>query len=236
MSEIVSVAYWTELVTPPQQRSSKTLRDLFGALAESCAYANYRTLQPSGAVMAGSDGGEGDDAESTFTVTPDRLQVKEQRAEGVSIDEFQDRVTHAVRGSTDALAIPFFLHQRACLQAVLHQHRHKLAMEYVARDVAHVDPSQLAGHLGTIGMLGLRCFVHPAGNGQGAVATPAYDVQIESSVQDPAYLWISVTGNFPGPLAGVEPGGVIGNVRAVYEFAESRVVPFVLGNTPPADQ
>lgn len=236
MPEIVSVAYWTELFTPPQARSAKALRDLFTQLADACAYSNYRTLQPSGAVMAGREGaGDDDDEESTFTVTPDRLQVKEQRPTGVSIDEFQDRVAHAVRGSTDTLAIPFFLHQRACLQALLHQNRHEQAMQYMAEDVARLDAARLAGHMGKIGMVGIRCFVQPGGDG-GPVVTPAYDVQIESSVRDPAYLWLSVTGNFPGPLPGVEPGGVVGNVRAVYDFVESHVVPFVVGNTPPADQ
>jgi hypothetical protein len=235
MTEIVSVAYWTELFTPPQSRPAKVLRDLFGRLAEECNYTNYRTLQPSGAVMAGEEGGESAETESSLTIAPERIQVKEQRPDGVSIDEFQDRVEHAVRGSSDALEIPFFIHQRACLQALLHQHRRDAAIEYMAQDVANLDAERLAGHMGELGMVGIRCFVQPGGDG-GLLATPAYDVQIESSVQNPAYLWISVTGNFPGPLPGVEPGGVIGNVRAVYEFVESRVVPYVCGNPPPADQ
>jgi len=235
MSEIVSVAYWTELFTPPQARSARACRELFSRLANECDYSDYRTLQPSGAVMASSTGADDDDEESTFTVTPERLQVKEQRAAGVSIDEFQDRVEHAVKGSSDALEIPFFIHQRACLQALLHQNRHKQAMQYVAEDVAHLDAGRLIGHMGELGMVGIRCYVQPGGESE-TVAVPSYDVQIESSVQDPAYLWISVTGNFPGPLPGVEPGGVVCNVRAVYEFVETRVVPYIVGNAPPEDQ
>jgi hypothetical protein len=234
MAEIVSVAYWTELFTPPQARSARALRELFSQLADACEYSNYRTLQPSGAVMAGREAASEDDAESTFTVMPDRLQVREQRPSGVSIDEFQDRVAHAVRGSTDALAIPFFLHQRACLQALLHQNRHEQAMQYMAEDVARLDAARLAGYMGKIGMVGIRCFVQPGGDSEN-LATPAYDVQIESSVKAPAYLHLSVTGNFPGPLPGVEPGGVVGNVRAVYDFVEAHVVPFVVGETPPAE-
>ncbi len=239
-SEIVSLAYWTELFTPPQSRPEKELRSFFASLAETTEYRSYRALPPGGAVMSAEDPAQGAERESYLAVLPDRITVKELRSEGVSLDLFQERVEQAIAGSSKILGLGAFLCQKACVQALIHQGRHKLAVEYVAGDVLKLDAKRLSEHLGSVvRMVGLRCLTQPSEPEPEKPPVPQFDIQIESSLQSPPYVWISATGTFPGPIAGGEPQGILGNVRAVYEFVEGRVVPFVLGrpaNPPPATQ
>lgn len=237
MPEIVSVAYWTELHTPPQAREAKGLRALFEALADRCGYTSFKAIAPAGAMMAADEPATGSEPESYVAVMPDRIAVRERRPGGVSLEQFQERVEQAVQGSSKAFEIPFFWLQRACVQVLLPQRRHPSAMQYVAEDLCALDAGRLAGHLGPLRMVGMRC-IAGQGEADSKLATPSYDVQIESSLasQSATYVWISATGSFPGPLPCAEPGSVSGNVRAVYDFVEGRVVPYVLGNPPPGSQ
>jgi hypothetical protein len=216
-----TLAFILELFHPPQQTIDATrIQSIHNELFASprTGYRNFN-FTPTGVVL--SNPLPNASANSSFTVSADRLRITEELTE-VALDDFIARMDLVLRLSVQRLEIPIFTACQVSVRSLVNPRQFRDAREFLTNGMFRFSGEDLGEFGRPCQMLGLRLvFAQPQGE-RGFFA-----LRVESWNNDPRSVYLENVGTFTGVVPATDVGSYAECVRATYAFLTERAVNFI---------
>jgi len=218
--DLRTIAYVAEMLHPPKQHQAPDLQKVHGATISDpkCGYQNFQVI-PGGASLFNPPTQAA--MVSAVHFLPDRVQIREEMT-GISREEFQDRIERIAAYAFQHLGIEQIALQNFVVRSLVNSRVYHDSKEFMSRSMLNMEDDDFGCLEREPQIVGLRLFFPQTNESRGA-----FNIRIESYVQEPRSLFVENIGIFRSFVNGANLNELTSNFFSTYDYLDSNIVDFI---------